>query len=74
MTITTVAGNGTQGFGGDGGPATRAEMDNPFHVDLDPSGRFLYVADCFNYRIRGVDLESGVITTVAGNGEAGHAG
>ena len=74
MTITTVAGNGTQGYTGDGGPATQAAMDNPFHVDLDPSGRLLYVADCFNYRIRRVDLDTGVITTVAGNGEAGYAG
>ena len=74
MTITTVAGSGTQGYSGDGDLATDAEMDNPFHVDLDSSGRFLYVADCFNYRVRRVDLKTGVITTIAGNGESGYAG
>ena len=62
MTITTVAGTGAQGYSGDGGPATDAEMDNPFHVDLDPTGRLLYFADCFNYRVRKVDLDTGVVT------------
>ena len=73
-TITTVAGNGTQGYEGDGGPATESMMDNPFHVELDPSERLLYIADCFNYCIRMVDLQTRVITTVAGTGEAGYSG
>ena len=72
--ITDIAGTREQGYAGDGGPALRSLMDNPFHVDLDPSGRALYIADCFNYRVRKVDLETNIITTVAGTGEAGSAG
>jgi hypothetical protein len=73
-TITSVAGNGAQGYDGDGGLAVQALMDNPFHVDLDRSERFLYVADCFNYCVRKVDLQAGVISTIAGTGEAGYSG
>jgi uncharacterized protein (TIGR03437 family) len=70
--ITTVAGNGTQGFGGDGGPATSASLDTPFGVAVDSSGN-LFIADTGNYRIRKVSA-SGIITTVAGNGTPGLAG
>jgi streptogramin lyase len=49
-------------------------MDNPFHVEFDPSYRWLYIADCFNYAIRTVDMQSGELTTFAGTGEAGHTG
>ncbi len=73
-TITTVAGTGAQGYDGDGGPATRSLMDNPFHVDLGPSQRYLYIADCFNYCVRMVDLRTHVVTTIAGSGEAGYSG
>ena len=72
--ITSMAGNGDQGFGGDGGPATASVMDNPFHVDFDPQERYLYIADCFNYRVRRVDMHNGQISTFAGNGEQGHSG
>ena len=72
--ITTAAGSGAQGGGDDGGPATAAAMNNPFHVDIDPTGRFLYVADCFNYAVRRVDLRTSVIDAFAGCGEAGHSG
>ena len=72
--ITSVAGTGEQGYSGDGGPGNRALLDAPFHVDLDASGRSLYIADCFNYCIRKVDLDTGVITTVAGTGEKGYSG
>src|SRR5882762_6190999 len=64
--ITTVAGNGTPGFSGDGGPATLAELNYPYGVAVDGSGN-LYIADFDNNRIRMVN-SSGVISTVAGNG------
>ena len=69
--ITTVAGNGTQGFGGDGGAATSASLDRPFGLAVDSSGN-LFIADTNNNRVRRVDAMSGVITTVAGNGSAGY--
>jgi len=72
--ITSVAGNGAQGYDGDNGPATQALMDNPFHVDLDRTERYLYIADCFNYCVRMVDLQTGSITTIVGMGEAGYSG
>ena len=71
--ITTVAGNGTAGFSGDGGQATLATLAGPFNVALDSAGN-LFIADQANHRIRRVDAASGVITTVAGNGTAGFSG
>ncbi len=71
--ITTVAGNGTFGFSGDGGPATSAQLNAPFGVALDSAGH-LYIADSGNQRIRKVDAETGIITTVAGNGSFGFSG
>ena len=65
--ITTVAGNGSAGFSGDGGPATGARLNGPQGVAVDPAGN-LYIADTGNYRVRKVS-SSGTITTVAGNGE-----
>ena len=70
-TITTVAGNGTFGFSGDGGPATSASLKPPAGVTVDSAGN-LYVADFDNYRIRKVS--GGTITTVAGNGVYGFSG
>ncbi|MBW1818596.1 MAG: hypothetical protein JRJ60_15750, partial [Deltaproteobacteria bacterium] len=70
--ITTVAGNGTYGYSGDGGPATQAELDTPMDVAVDTSGN-LYIVDGFNARIRKVDT-NGIITTVAGNGTYGYSG
>lgn len=69
--ITTVAGNGTQGFSGDGGPATSVELSEPRGVGVDSAGN-LYIADFGNNRIRKV--ANGVITTVAGNGTARFSG
>src|SRR5437773_1005581 len=60
--ITTVAGNGSPGFAGDGGAATSASLNFPFGVALDASGN-LYIADLSNYLIRKVDAASGIITT-----------
>jgi sugar lactone lactonase YvrE len=71
--ITTVAGNGTAGFSGDGGPATAAELNGPFGVTPDSAGN-LYVQDTLNARIRKVDATTGTITTIAGNGTFGLSG
>lgn len=65
--ITTVAGNGVHGFGGDGGPATSAALNSPWSATFDASGN-LFIADIGNYRIRRVDAARAVITTVAGGG------
>ncbi len=64
--ITTVAGNGTLGFSGDGGAATSAQLGYPSGVAVDGSGN-LFIADVRNDRIRKVST-GGIITTVAGNG------
>ena len=69
--ISTVAGNGTAGFTGDGGPATSASLDRPVAVAVDGSGN-IYIAE-MGHRVRRVDA-GGIITTVAGNGTAGFAG
>lgn len=69
--ISTIAGNGTYGFGGDGGPALDAAM-TPLSAALDAAGN-LFIADGVNNRIRKVD-NAGIITTVAGDGTTGVAG
>lgn len=71
-TITTVAGTGTPGFGGDGGPATAAQLNQPIGVTATPDGGFL-IADYVNNRVRRVALD-GAISTVAGTGDPGFAG
>jgi sugar lactone lactonase YvrE len=71
-TLTSVAGTGEPGFGGDGGPATRASLDVPSGLALDADGN-LYVSDTDNNRIRRIDSK-GTITTLAGTGERGFAG
>jgi hypothetical protein len=68
-----VAGNGSFGFAGDGGPATGASLSTPTGVATDAAGN-LFIADNYNYRIRKVAVGTGVITTVAGNGSFGYAG
>ncbi|MDA0711201.1 MAG: NHL repeat-containing protein, partial [bacterium] len=70
--IQTVAGIGTFGFGGDGGPAISAQIADPLGVFVDLAGN-VYFADTNNRRIRKIDT-SGIITTVAGNGNSGYAG
>ena len=71
--VRTVAGNGVQGYSGDGGAATAAQIDSPAGIVLDAAGN-LYLADSHNHSVRRVDAVSGVITTVAGNGQPGFAG
>src|SRR5579863_7265849 len=70
-TITTVAGNGTQGYSGDGGTATSAQLNGPLGLMVTASGD-LYIADTGNSVVRKVS--SGIITTVAGNGTQGYSG
>jgi len=67
--ITTIAGNGTSGYSGDGGAATEASFNTPWGVTVDNSGN-IYIADTYNSRIRKVNT-SGIITTIAGNGQQG---
>jgi len=70
--ISTAAGNGNSGFGGDGGPATLAQLFNPYGVASDSAGN-LYIADTSNNRIRKV-TPAGIISTVVGNGSYGFSG
>ena len=77
--ITTVAGNGygagmvPGGYTGDGGPALDAELGGPFGVTLDKAGN-IYIADTYNSAIRKVTASTGIITTVAGDGNFGYSG
>ena len=70
--ISTIAGNGSAGYSGDGGSATAARLYNPSGITFDRSGN-MYIADNFNHRIRKVDA-SGIITTIAGTGTASYTG
>jgi sugar lactone lactonase YvrE len=67
--ISSIAGTGTAGFGGDGGPATSAQLNEPHGIAVDPAGN-LFIADSGNNRIRKVTAD-GVISTVAGTGDPG---
>ena len=71
-TISTVAGSGSSGFGGDGGAATSAQLNAPFGVALDAAGN-LYIAEFSNNRIRKVGT-NGNISTIAGTGVSGYSG
>ena len=70
--ITTIAGNGTPGNAGDGGPAINAQLNTPYGLARDSAGN-LYIADAYNSKVRRVD-PSGVITTYAGTGTPGYSG
>ncbi len=70
--ISTIAGNGTAGFSGDGGPARAALLNGPTGLLLDAQGN-LYISDANNVRIRKINT-SGIISTVAGNGTSGYSG
>jgi len=71
--ITTVAGTGTSGYSGDGGPATNAKLGTPGGACLDRNNN-IYIPDYANHRIRKVDAATGIITTIAGNGANGYSG
>lgn len=72
-TIETAAGTGKSGYSGDGGKATEATLNQPFHCELDTANHLL-IAEAGNHCIRQVDLKTGLITTVAGNGKKGYTG
>jgi Secretion system C-terminal sorting domain len=71
--ITTVAGTGVQGYSGDGGPATNAQMFKPYGIYVD-SEKNIFVAEWGNGVIRRIEGTTGIITTVAGNGTQGYSG
>lgn len=68
--ISTFAGTGVNGFSGDGGQATAAQIPFPRSVTIDVTNNLVYIAD-FGTRIRSVNRSTGIITTVAGNGQSG---
>lgn len=72
-TISTVAGSGAKGYTGDGGPAVKATMNEPYALAVDSNGD-LYIVDRLNAVIRKVDGKSGAISTVAGTGKKGYSG
>jgi hypothetical protein len=71
--MSTFAGTGKAGHAGDGGPAIKALLDQPFHCELDGKGN-LYIAEAGNHCVRKVNLQTGILTTVAGSGKKGYSG
>ena len=69
--VSTMAGTGEKGLSGDGGPATQAQFGNIYCASLDAKAEHLYLADLDHRRIRAVNLKTGIVTTVAGNGQNG---
>ncbi len=72
-TISTLLGNGTTGYTGDGGPASAATMNKPNGIVLDTAGN-MFITEWYNSVVRRVDAVTGIITTVAGNGTSGYGG
>ena len=70
-TVSTFGGTGKRGFGGDNGPAAKADFGNVYCGSLDPKAENMYVADLDNRRIRKIALKTDTVTTVAGNGQKG---
>jgi DNA-binding beta-propeller fold protein YncE len=70
-TVSAFAGTGEKGFDGDGGPAVKAKFGGCFCASFDPAGKSLFVTDLDNRRIRKVEVATGIVTTVAGNGQRG---
>ena len=71
--LTIVAGTGKKGYSGDGGPATKADLNEPYEIRFDKHGHMFFV-EMRNHIVRKVDAKTGVITTIAGTGEQGFAG
>ncbi|MEO8761695.1 MAG: T9SS type A sorting domain-containing protein [Bacteroidia bacterium] len=71
--ITTIAGDGTLGYSGDGGQATDAKFSNPNSIDIDKTGN-MYITDFNNNVIRKVNISTGIVSTIAGNGNVGYSG
>lgn len=69
--IEPLAGTGEAGFAGDGGPATQAQFKQTICIDLTADGKTLYICDIGNRRVRAIDIPSGTIRTIAGNGKKG---
>jgi NHL repeat len=70
-TISTIVGTGRKGFSGDGGPALQADFGGIYCLALDQAAQTLDLADLDNRRVRRVDLKTGIVSTVAGNGKKG---
>jgi sugar lactone lactonase YvrE len=68
---TVFAGTGKAGYSGDGGPADQAQFNIPMCGVIDPSGKFMVIADLVNQRVRRIDLATKIVTTIAGNGKKG---
>jgi len=73
LNITTIAGNGTAGFSGDGGAAASAQFAQPWGLTVALNGN-VYIADFGNNRVRKIDIATGIVTTVAGNGNSSYTG
>ena len=73
QTVVTIAGTGVPGFSGDGGPATEAQINNPYGLATGPDGA-LYFCEIGNHRVRRLDLKTRRISTVAGSGQKGYRG
>ncbi len=71
--IITTVGTGEKGYRGDGRPAAEAHLSEPFMCAFDTDGN-LYIAEATNHCVRRVDVDSGVITTIAGKGDQGYSG
>jgi streptogramin lyase len=71
--IATVAGAGQRGWTGDGGPATAAQLNEPYEVRFDAAGHVFWV-ERLSHTVRRLDSKTGIITTIAGNGTAGFSG
>ena len=69
----TLAGTGTPGFSGDGGPGTQAQVSNPYGLTIGPDGA-LYFCEIGNHRVRRLDLKTHLISTVVGSGQKGYSG
>jgi DNA-binding beta-propeller fold protein YncE len=72
-TVSVVAGTGEPGYSGDGSPALKAQLNNPFDLAFSPDGSLVF-SDTFNHCIRRIDAGTGIISTICGTGEKGFAG